>query len=125
MRMRISFPLDWTILDRIGLDEENMTQRWDMETELVVVGAGACGLMAAFAAARRGVEALLLEKNTRLGCNTELASGSIPAAGTRYQKAAGIEGTPEQMAEDILRKNRGQADPEIVRALCRRSVEVI
>ena len=96
-----------------------------METELVVVGAGACGLMAAFAAARRGVEVLLLEKNTYLGCNTELASGSIPAAGTRYQKAAGIEGTPEQMAEDILRKNHGQADPEIVHALCRKSCEVI
>jgi fumarate reductase flavoprotein subunit len=102
-----------------------MTERWEMETGLVVVGAGACGLMAAFAAARRGVEVLLLEKNTRLGCNAELASGSIPAAGTRYQKAAGIEGTPEQMAEDILRKNRGQADPQIVRALCRKSVEVI
>ena len=102
-----------------------MTQRWDMETELVVVGAGACGLMAAFAAARRGVEALLLEKNRRLGCNTELASGSIAAAGTRFQRAAGIEGTPEQMAEDILRKNHGQADPEIVLALCRRSGEVI
>lgn len=102
-----------------------MTERWEMETGLVVVGAGACGLMAAFAAARRGVEVLLLEKNTRLGCNAELASGSIPAAGTRYQKAAGIEGTPEQMAEDILRKNRGQADPQIVRALCRKSIEVI
>ena len=102
-----------------------MTQRWDMETELVVVGAGACGLMAAFAAARRGVEALLLEKNTRLGCNAELASGSIAAAGTRFQRAAGIEGTPEQMADDILRKNHGQADPEIVLALCRRSGEVI
>jgi fumarate reductase flavoprotein subunit len=102
-----------------------MAPRWDMETELLVVGAGACGLMAAFAAARRGVEVLLLEKNTRIGCNTELASGSIPAAGTRYQKAAGIEGTAEQMAEDILRKNRGQADAEIVRELCRRSGEVI
>lgn len=117
--------MDWTILDRIGLDEKNVTERWDMETELAVVGAGACGLMAAFAAARRGVEVLLLEKSTRLGCNTELSSGSIPAAGTRFQKAAGIEGTPEQMAADILRKNRGQADPEIVRALCRKSREVI
>lgn len=102
-----------------------MTQSWDIETELVVVGAGACGLMAAFVAARQGVEVLLLEKSARLGCNTELASGSIPAAGTRFQKAAGVEGTAEQMADDILRKNRGQADPEIVRALCHRSGEVI
>ena len=79
---------------------------WDLETELVVVGA--CGLMAAFRAARDGVETVLLEKDTRLGCNTELASGSIPAAGARFQKALGVNGTAEQMAEDILRKNHGQ-----------------
>ena len=81
--------------------------------------------MAAYTAARAGAEVLLIEKDTRLGCNAELASGSIPAAGTRYQKAAGIEGTAEQMAEDILRKNKGQADREIVLALCRRSREII
>ena len=102
-----------------------MKETWDLETELVVVGAGACGLMAAFAASRRGVEVVLLEKDTRLGCNTELASGSIPAAGTRFQRAAGIHGTAEQMAEDILRKNDGQADREIVLALCRKSREII
>jgi fumarate reductase flavoprotein subunit len=102
-----------------------MAQRFGIETELVVVGAGACGLMAAFAAARRGVEVLLLEKNTKVGCNTELASGSIPAAGTRFQKAAGVAGTAEQMAEDILRQNKGQADAEIVRTLCGRSGELI
>jgi len=106
-------------------DQGAVTARWDLETELLVVGAGACGLMAAFAAARRGVEVVLIEKSTRVGCNAELASGSIPAAGTRYQKAAGIEGTHEQMAQDILRKNGGRADREIVLELCRRSREVI
>jgi fumarate reductase flavoprotein subunit len=98
---------------------------WDLETEFLVIGAGACGLMAAFAAARRGVEVVLLEKNRRGGCNTELASGSVPAAGTRFQKAAGIEGTPEVMAEDILRKNGGRADRAIVLELCRRSRDII
>ena len=102
-----------------------MTQHWDAETELVIVGAGGCGLMAAFAAARRGVELILLEKDTRLGCNTALASGSIAAFGTRYQQAAGITGTAEQIADDIMRKNHGQADREIVLALCRRSIDVI
>lgn len=98
---------------------------WDLQTEFLVIGAGACGLMAAFAAARRGVEVVLLEKNRRGGCNTELASGSVPAAGTRFQKALGIEGTPEVMAEDILRKNGGRADRAIVLELCRRSREII
>lgn len=96
-----------------------------MNIQLVVVGAGACGLMAAYAAARRGVEVLLLEKNTRVGCNTELASGSIPAVGTRFQEAAGIKGGAEAMAEDILRQNKGRADREIVIALCRRSKQII
>ena len=98
---------------------------WDMETELVIVGAGGCGLMAAFVAAKLGVELVLLEKDSRFGCNTDLASGSIAAWGTRFQKAAGIEGTPEQMTDDILRKNHGQADRDIVLALCRRSLDVV
>lgn len=98
---------------------------WDIETQLVVIGAGACGLMAAFAAARRGVELIVLEKDTRLGCNTELASGSIPAAETRFQRALGIEGTAEDMAADVMRKNHGQANPQIVLALCRKSREVV
>ena len=102
-----------------------MTEQWDLETELVIVGAGGCGLMAAYAAARAGIEVILLEKNSRTGCNTELASGSIAAAGTRFQRAQGIGGTPEEMAADILRKNHDQADPQIVLTLCRKSSEVI
>ena len=102
-----------------------MSAAWDLETGFLVVGAGACGLMAAFAAARRGVEVVVLEKSRRGGCNTELASGSVPAAGTRFQKAAGIEGSPEVMAEDILRKNGGRASREIVLELCRRSRDII
>lgn len=102
-----------------------MSQQWDLETDLVIVGAGGCGLMAAYAAAKRGIEIILLEKDSRAGCNTELASGSIPAAGTRFQQAAGLDGTPEQMADDILHKNHGQANRAIVLELCRRSRDII
>ncbi|MBI3967545.1 MAG: FAD-dependent oxidoreductase, partial [Chloroflexi bacterium] len=98
---------------------------WDLETDLVVVGGGGCGLLAAFAAGRRGIEVIVLEKDTRLGSNTALSSGSIQAAGTRYQRAAGIEDIPEQLAADILAKNHGQADPEIVLALCRKSKAIV
>ncbi len=102
-----------------------MADNWDAEAELVIVGAGGCGLMAAFVAAKLGIELILLEKDSRLGCNTDLASGSIAAWGTRFQKAAGIAGTPEQMADDIMRKNHGQADRAIVLELCRRTLDVV
>jgi fumarate reductase flavoprotein subunit len=92
----------------------------DVETDVLVVGGGACGLTAALAAAEAGADVLLLEKSRALGGNSNLSQGMIPAAGTRFQRAAGIEDSPEQMAEDILRKNGG-SDPERVLHHCRES----
>ena len=89
---------------------------------LVVVGAGACGMVAALAAARRGVRVLILEKGNAPGGNTALSTGLIPAAGTRLQREAGVlNDSPELMAEDIFEKNDYQSDPEITRLLCEAS----
>jgi flavocytochrome c len=95
------------------------TGRADFETDVVVVGGGGCGLAAAIAAVHGGVDVLVLEKQTRPWCNTARSGGMIPAAGTRFQRAAGIIESPEAMAEDILRKNRYASDPEATRHLCR------
>src|SRR6266850_7857943 len=46
--------------------------RWDV----VVVGAGAAGLVAAFAAAERGRRTLLLEKNKRPGVKILMSGGT-------------------------------------------------
>lgn len=98
---------------------------WDAETDVVVVGAGACGFAAALSAGSRRVRVLLVEKSSRPGGNTSLSHGFIPAAGTRLQRAVGIEDSPERMAEDILRKNGYTSDPHITRMLCERSAEVV
>jgi fumarate reductase flavoprotein subunit len=86
---------------------------------VVVVGAGACGLTAALAARDAGAEVLVLERDASPSGSTALSSGFIPAAGTRYQRAAGIEDSPELFAADVMRKNHGEADPLIVEAVCR------
>jgi fumarate reductase flavoprotein subunit len=98
---------------------------FDYQADLIVVGGGACGLMAAYRAGRLGLDVVLLEKDSRSGSNAEIASGSIPAAGTRHQSNAGVQDCVEQMAEDIIRKSHGQVDQAIVRALCARSAELI
>jgi aspartate oxidase len=41
------------------------------------------------------------------------------SAGTRYQRAAGIDDSPDLFAADVMRKNHGEADPRIVDSLCR------
>ena len=89
---------------------------------LVVVGAGACGMVAALAAAKRGARVLLLEKGNELAGNTVRSTGLIPAAGTRFQREAGIlDDSPELMAEDIFEKNNRESDPVITRLLCEES----
>jgi len=98
---------------------------WDVETDIAVVGGGACGMIASLAAEEKGVEVLLLEKEKKVGGNTSLSQGMIPAAGTRFQKAAGIDDTPELMAEDIFKKNKYESDPEITLHLCRESRNLV
>lgn len=98
---------------------------WDVETDVAVVGGGACGMIAALAAEENGAEVLLLEKEKKVGGNTSLSQGMIPAAGTRFQKATGIDDSPELMAEDIFRKNNYESDPEITLHLCRESKNLV
>jgi fumarate reductase flavoprotein subunit len=98
---------------------------WDVETDVAVVGGGACGMIASLAAEERGMEVMLLEKEKKVGGNTSLSQGMIPAAGTRFQKAAGIDDTPELMAEDIFKKNNYESDPEITLLLCKESKNLV
>jgi fumarate reductase flavoprotein subunit len=92
------------------------------EAPLVVVGAGACGMVAALAAAKRGARTLLLEKGAEIAGNTARSTGLIPAAGTRFQRDAGIfDDSPHLMAEDIFKKNDHESDPGLTRLLCEES----
>ena len=72
-----------------------------------VIGAGACGLTAAIAARDAGAEVLVLERDASPSGSTALSSGFVPAAVTRFQAAAGVEDSPEQMFQDVQRKNGG------------------
>ena len=80
---------------------------WDEQTDIVVIGAGGAGLMAACAAARAGSRVLLLEKAPCIGGTTALAVGSIMAAGTQQQRDAVIVDSAEDHAEDLEAVARG------------------
>src|SRR5215207_2905641 len=104
------------------VEDSREGQRPTDGTPLVVVGAGACGLVAALAAAKRGARVVVLEKGREPAGNTVRSTGLIPAAGTRFQREAGIlDDSQELMAGDIFRKNDRESDPEITNLLCEKS----
>jgi fumarate reductase flavoprotein subunit len=96
-------------VDPLILDPADMRPAAD--APVVVIGAGACGLIAALSAMQAGREAIVIERDRAPSGSTALSSGFIPAAGTEAQRAQGIEDDPALFARDILRKAHGTADP--------------
>lgn len=88
--------------------------KFDTQVPLVIVGAGAAGLCAALAATEAGINPVVIERDDLPAGSTALSAGLIPAAGTRFQRAKGINDSPDLFAGDIQRKAQGEADPAIV-----------
>src|ERR1039458_6704585 len=61
------------------------------KTDIVGIGSGGAGLSAAITAHDLGAKVIVLEKMPITGGNTQIASGGMNAAGTRYQAAKGIK----------------------------------
>lgn len=89
-----------------------------LEVPVLVIGGGACGLVAALAAHDAGAEVLVLERDASPSGSTAMSSGMIPAAGTALQAVRGVADTPAIMAADIQAKAHGENDPTMVDAIC-------
>jgi fumarate reductase flavoprotein subunit len=87
--------------------------------DVLVAGAGAAGLTAALASAERGASVLVAEASGTfaVSSNTAMSTAMLPAAGTRWQKAAGIDDSPELFLADVMAKTKGQADLLLAAAL--------
>jgi fumarate reductase flavoprotein subunit len=96
----------------------------NLEHDLIVIGAGGCGLTAALVAARKGARVLLLEKTEKPGGGTAFSSKGIRAAGSRRQRELKINDSAALYAEDILRRNNGESDPVLTRRLAETSGRV-
>ncbi|MCV2489304.1 FAD-dependent oxidoreductase [Geodermatophilus sp. YIM 151500] len=71
------------------------------EVDILVIGGGGSGLATAVRAAQRGARVLVVEKRDRVGGSTALSVGSITAAGTRLQRRAGVQDSPQAFLEDM------------------------
>jgi fumarate reductase flavoprotein subunit len=94
--------------------------------DLVIAGAGG-GLAGALRAAQLGLDVLVVEvsEHFRRGNNTSMSTAMVPGAGSRFQRDAGIDDSPELFVDDILRKTKGQADERLARALAEVSAPLV
>jgi fumarate reductase flavoprotein subunit len=95
------------------------------DLDVLVVGAGACGLAAAIAAHDAGADVAVIEKLDRPGGNSALSTGSVPAAGTRFQREAGIADSPAQFLDDLMRTGGATDCPRLVRRLVETSAATV
>ena len=100
-------------------------KEFEYSIPIVVVGAGGCGLSAALSAKENNSEVLVIERDSTPLGTTAMSTGLIPGANTRLQRAAGIEDTPEIFANDIIKKTKGETDPEIATSLAIESSKTI
>lgn len=80
---------------------EDSSISWDKEADVVIVGCGGCGAPAALSAAEAGASVICIEAAASIGGSAVLCAGTIVAAGTRYQKEAGVEDGPELYLKDV------------------------
>ena len=74
---------------------------WDLEADVVIIGAGATGLPAAVKAIDTGASTVVVEANYDVGGHAILSGGNIPlGGGTSAQRKYGIEDSPDLVFAD-------------------------
>ncbi len=97
--------------------ETGRTSPFAVTCDVLIIGAGAAGLIAALRAQESGARVLVLERDALPRGSTALSAGLVPAAGTAFQARAGIADTQEMFACDIAAKADGRVDMAAVRAV--------
>jgi fumarate reductase flavoprotein subunit len=97
----------------------------ETDVDVIVVGSGGCGLAAGLAAADAGATVVILEKLDTARGNTYVSTGSVPGAGTKYQREAAIEDDPERFEADLLRQSGPHEAEDLTALLARTSASLV
>lgn len=104
--------------------QTEVPESWDLEADVVVIGAGGAGTTAAIEAAQAGASVIVFEKASVAGGNTSHSGGVVYlGGGTSIQKANGFEDTPENMYDYLKLQMGPTTDLERLRYYCDHSVE--
>ncbi len=100
-------------------------KEWDLETDIVVIGMGLAGSVAALEASSNNAKVVLLERF--YGGGATVSSGGIIYAGggTKYQNQLGIEDSVENMFNYLKEETNGIVSDTTLMQFCEQSGENI
>jgi 3-oxo-5alpha-steroid 4-dehydrogenase len=110
------------IWSALTIPEANLDSiAWDASTDVAVIGFGGAGAVAAIEASEHGAQVTLLDRFCG-GGSTKISGGIVYAGGgTRIQRMAGVEDSPDNMF-NYLRQETGDAvKEETLRRFCNES----
>lgn len=107
-----------------GIEEEKVVYS-DTSCDIVIIGAGGAGLVAATEAANKGAKVIVLEKMGIVGGNTNYSTGGINASYTKEQKKLGIKDSPDVFYSDTMKGGKNLNDPALVRTLVDNSAAMV
>lgn len=93
--------------------------------DVIVVGSGAAGLLAATTAADAGMRVLVLEKAEWLGGTSAISGGTLWVANNRYMRERGLSDSRSAAIDYLRAVSRGQTAEEVLEAVVDRGPEMI
>jgi hypothetical protein len=89
-------------------------RHWDKETDVLVVGSGGAGLVAALAAEDGGASAMVLEKATVVGGTTAVSGGVVWVPTNHHMAEVGISDSRDEAIAYMKRLADGRSDDKLV-----------
>ncbi|MBR9910632.1 MAG: FAD-binding protein [Gammaproteobacteria bacterium] len=93
-----------------------MTNAWDYEVDVLVIGTGAGAMVAAVTAAEKGAQTLIVEKGVQYGGSSATCGGGIWIPASHSAKAQGQNDSPEEAFEYIKALTAGTVAEKKIRA---------
>ena len=91
-------------------------QRWDLETDLLVIGSGGAGLTGAIVAHDRGAKVLVLEKSGKVGGTTAVSGGVLWIPNNHHMPEVDIDDSREDALTYMKRLSDGRSDEALIEA---------
>ncbi|WP_257013246.1 FAD-binding protein [Rhodococcus sp. ACPA4] len=114
-----------SVIRRSLMVKSNVTVKPQNDYDVVIVGFGVAGASAAIEAADSGARVLVLDRGYGGGA-AALSGGVIYAGGgTRYQQAAGVQDSPQNMFNYLRQEANGVVSDETLRHFCETSPAMV